>query len=124
MVLCHTNRQKGFNKLNMSDTDWKLEKSRTIITNTCRILNLAKHRTPLFSYDLNGSGADFYVLLHDATKLFCQAVSEGFGEDAHCRWSPALPELLLSHPDRCEETLARVQEREFRDVSYFQFADV
>jgi hypothetical protein len=107
-----------------SDTERKLKKSRAIITSACRMLDLAKHgHTFLFSHDFNGSGADFYVLLHDATQLFCQAVSEQFGETPNCRWSPVLPELLLSHPDRCEETLERLLQREFRDVSYFQFVE-
>jgi len=107
----------------MDDAERKFQKSRAIITGTCRMLDLTRQGRPPFSHQFNGSGADFYVLLHDATQLFCQAVSERLGEAGNQRWSPALPELLLSHPDRCEETLTRVQQPDFRDVSYFQFVE-
>jgi hypothetical protein len=62
------------------------------------------------------------VLLLDATQLLCRAVSAQQGEDPGHRWSPALPELLLAHPERCEETLALIERKEFQEVSYFQFA--
>jgi hypothetical protein len=108
----------------MNDTDRKFEKSKAIIISTCRMLDLARQGSPQFPHEFNGSAADFYVLLHDATKLFCQAVSQHWGETDNHRWSPALPELLLSHPERCDETLALVQRQDYHDVSYFQFAAV
>jgi hypothetical protein len=63
------------------------------------------------------------VLLLDATQLLCRAVSVQQGEDPDCRWSPALPELLLAHPERCEETLALIERKEFRQLSFFEFAN-
>ncbi len=71
--------------------------------------------------ELPFSNADCYVLLQDATKLFCQYVSEFYGEPATSRWSPSLPELLLSHPDRCLEALELIEKKDFKAVSYLQF---
>ena len=66
--------------------------------------------------------ADCFVLLQDASRLFCQYVSEFYGEPSSSRWAPALPELLLSHPERCQETLALVEREDFKPISYLQFS--
>lgn len=71
--------------------------------------------------ELPYSSADCYVLLQDATRLYCQYVSAYFGESESSRWSPALPEVLLSHPERCQETLDLVERKEFKGISYLHF---
>jgi len=103
----------------MNDCGKNLAKSRAIITSACRALQHTRRKAS--GRDLYVSSADSYVLLHDATKLFCQCVSEQFGETENKRWSPVLPELLLSHPEKCGEALALLECREFKEVSYFQF---
>jgi hypothetical protein len=105
----------------MNDCRKNLAKSRAIITSACRALQSTRHRAAVSARDLYVSSADCYVLLHDATKLFCQCVSEQFGEAENKRWSPALPELLLSHPEKCGEALALLECKEFKELSYFHF---
>lgn len=125
----------------MNETDerqQRLEKSRAIITTACEML-VSVSRGPegpaagrAFGARAAGAGAvdgrqagschaDCYVLLQDATKMFCESVSEKFGEPAERRWSPVLPELLLAHPEKCRETLALLEKEEFKELSYFQF---
>ena len=81
----------------------------------------ARQAATAFGWPTFSSSGDCYVLLHDATKLFCQCVSQLHGERDDKRWSPVLPELLLSHPDRCNETLSILEQKEFKELSYFQF---
>ncbi len=105
----------------MSDSGKNLARSKAIITSACNILQHARHIAPAFGREIYASSADCYILLHDATKLFCQHVCEQYGEAENKRWSPALPELLLSHPEKCDETLALLERKEFKELSYFQF---
>ena len=85
------------------------------------MLDHARQRVSLFPTASYEPSADCYVLLYDASKLFCQAVSRGYGETSERRWSPALPELLLAHPERCHETLALIESKEFHELSHFQY---
>jgi hypothetical protein len=120
------------------ETQKRLAKSRAIITTACEML-LSVSRGPGGDYGTGGGSAggpyggpgsgeqagfchaDCYVLLQDATKLFCQSVSEKFGEPPERRWSPVVPELLLAHPEKCREMLALLELEEFKELSYFQF---
>jgi hypothetical protein len=86
------------------------------------MMNYARQNVSVFTRDLYGPSADCYVLLHDASKLFCEAISAYYGEAVERRWSPALPELLLAHPEKCYETLALVESREFQELSHFQYS--
>ena len=106
----------------MSDAGTDLSKAKTIIISACAVLQRA--RQPVVAGSRPGSyavDADCFVLLQDATKYFCRCLSELYGEPAGKRWSPVFPELLLSHPERCLETLALVERKDFRELSYFQF---
>jgi hypothetical protein len=105
----------------MSDAGKNLAKSKAIITSACNVLQHARQIAPAFGREVYASSADCYILLHDATKLFCHYVGELHGEKDDRRWSPALPELLLSHPEKCTETLALVESKDFKELSYFQF---
>src|SRR5262245_55183865 len=98
-----------------------LAKCRAIITNACSMLLNARHLSGARGRELPFSNADCYVLLQDATKLFCQYVSEHYGEPAATRWSPSLPELLLAHPERCQEALLLIEKKDFKTISYLQF---
>jgi hypothetical protein len=89
-----------------------LAESRAIITNACAILREAQHGSVTFGREMYASSADCYVLLHDATKLFCRAVSQIRGEpETNSNWSPAVAELFLCHPDKCEEALAWLERK-------------
>ena len=98
-----------------------LSGARTLITSVCRLLQASRSLKPAVRREYYAASADCYVLLNDATKIFCQAVSEQYGEAENKRWSPVLPELLLSHPDKCGETLALLESKELKEISYFQF---
>jgi len=106
----------------MSDAGTNLARSRAIITSACNVLLHGPRLTLAVSRGACAFSADSYVLLCDATKLFCQAVSEIHGERESKRWSPVLPELLLSHPEKCRETLQLVEMRDFKQLSFLQFA--
>lgn len=105
----------------MSDAEKKLAKSKAIITSACHVLQHARHIAPAFGRETYASSADCYILLYDATQLFCQSLCDQYSEAENKRWSPALPELLLSHPERCGETLALLERKDFKELSYFQF---
>ena len=73
---------------------------------------------------LKGRGARFgevskpfttasYVSLEDATLMFCCAVSRRYGEEPTRRWRDFFPELLLIHPERCEEVLSLIEREQF-----------
>jgi hypothetical protein len=102
----------------------ELAQSKAIITDACLLLKDAQHRTVAFGREACVSNEDCYILLNDATKLYCRALSQIYGEaDGEKRWSPALPELLLSHPEKCDETLALLEAREFKEPSDFHFVN-
>lgn len=85
------------------------------------MLQQARERAPRFARESYAASADCHVLLVDATRIFCDCLCEQFGESVNKRWSAALPELLLTHPSRCQETLALLESRDFKELSYFQF---
>jgi hypothetical protein len=105
----------------MKDLGKNLASSKSIIVSACRILEYAQTITPLAGREQYASSADCYVLLHDATKLFCKYASELHGEAESKRWSAVVPELLLSHPEKCAETLALLERKDFKELSHFQF---
>lgn len=105
----------------MINAGQNLTKCRGIITNACNMLLNARHLPGPSGRELPYSNADCYVLLQDATKLYCQYVSESYGEPPATRWSPSLPELLLAHPERCQEALQLIEKKDFKTISYLQF---
>ena len=81
----------------------------------------SQHSVTDLGRELPYSSADCYVLLQDASKLYCQYVSEHYQEPPETRWSPSLPEVLLAHPERCQETLELVEREDFKAISYLHF---
>lgn len=108
----------------MKDAERNWGRAKAIIRSACGMLKNRRDRAPVFVRELHGADADYYVLLQDATKIFCRAISELRGETPDHRWSPALPELLLAYPERCEETLALIESDRYRELSYFLSAAV
>src|SRR5260370_39801260 len=87
--------------------DQRCEPARAIIASACRVLRDTLETAPIFTRDMvEPTSADCYVLLRDASKMFCAAVSEHYGEPSGHRWSPLLPELLVAHPEKCGEPRA------------------
>lgn len=106
----------------MTDAGTNLNKTKTIIISACAVLQRARQQAAAGRRPgTYAADADCFVLLQDATKYFCRCVSELYGEPAGKRWSPVFPELLLSHPEKCAETLALVERKDFQELSYFQF---
>ncbi len=99
-------------------------RARAIIESACEILRDLKGHTPVFLRDLDGWADDMAALLYDATKWFCQEISRADSPVAASRWSPALPELLLSQPERCGEALAKVQAGRFEEILDVHYASV
>jgi hypothetical protein len=102
--------------------DWRLEKARNVITQLCFMVKHIK------SIETDGvvESADmrnyFLGVLHDATKLYCDAVdslalSDGT-ESNENRWSPDLPKYLFDHPEKCESALDIVASIDYRDNFY------
>jgi hypothetical protein len=95
----------------------KKEQARTIITVACQMLDHSRRMVPAAARGLFNLGDDCYVLLDDATKLFCEAASAARGERGANRWTSALPKLLYEHPEKCDEILALVEKNDFCGIS-------
>jgi hypothetical protein len=95
---------------------------RAVILMLCEHLKYLKGRRPRFAGIARPFTTDSYVLLQDATQMFCQAVSENYGEEPTQRWNDFLPEFLLLHPERCDEVLGMIEQRRFEPVRYLELA--
>jgi len=102
----------------MPTPDWRAEKSADLIKHIYDTLVRAKAANGGAIPDsIPISRADLSGLLWNATKLYCEA-NEQTSSDRKSTWSPELPEFLLDHPERCEESLGIVADREYRDPYY------
>ncbi len=99
----------------------RLNRWRQVITSVCMMLQQVRSGAGRFGAHAYSTNADCHLLLVDATRLFCDCVCEQFGELPHERWSALLPDLLLTHPARCLETLALIEQRQFKAPSHQQF---
>lgn len=90
-----------------------LERSKAIITGACSMLDRARMRGPGFAREIYEPSSDCYVLLVDATKMFCQALSECHPDARAPRWSPQFTEFLFAHPEKCREALALLESMNF-----------
>ena len=93
----------------MKDPLSDLERARTVIRSACMMLMDSRTHEPVFVQDVDGLDEDFAVLLRDAVRMFCRAVSSQHGEPPGSRWAPGLSEALLAHPEQCDVALARVE---------------
>jgi hypothetical protein len=98
------------------------EPSRALITMLCDHLQHLKGRRPRFADIAKPFTNDSYVLLEDATQMFCRAVSEAYGEEPTRRWNDFLPEFLLLHPERCDEVLGLIEQKHFQAPRYLEMA--
>jgi|SRR5215204_4380785 len=96
------------------------EPSRALITTLCDHLQHLKGRRPRFV--AKPFTNDSYLLLEDATQMFCRTVSEAYGEEPSRRWSDFLPEFLLLHPERCDEVLGLIEQKHFEPPRYLEMA--
>jgi hypothetical protein len=95
---------------------------RAVILMLCEHLKYLKGRQPRFAGIAQPFTTDSYVLLQDATQMFCRAVSESYGEEPTQRWNDFLPEFLLLHPERCDEVLGLIEQKWFEPVRYLELA--
>ena len=98
------------------------EKPRELIVMLCDHLKQLKGRGSHAVGMSRPFTSDSYVSLEDATLMFCCAVSQRYGEEPTRRWSDFLPELLLCHPERCEEVLGLIEREQFESPRYFELA--
>ena len=97
----------------MGEPEKSWEEFKAIIVNACRILTEAEKSPPKASGEVYEPGVDCYVLLHDATRVFCQAISAHYGQSLTRRWNPELPFFLLTHPDKCPAALALLEQENY-----------
>ncbi len=91
----------------MTIAEQRCEQARAIIASACWVLRDTRETAPIFTRDMvEPTSADCYVLLRDASKMFCAAVR-------------VLPELLVAHPEKCGETLALAERKDFQELSHF-----
>ncbi len=106
------------NHFQLSTPDWRAEKSADIVKQICHFLVRAKANNGSSLPDpIPVSRADLAGLLWNATKLHCDA-NEERSLAPEGTWSPELPEFLLDHPERCEESLGNVADQDYRDPYY------
>jgi hypothetical protein len=102
----------------MTTPDWRAEKSADLIKHICHVLLRAKAANGGTLPDpIPISRADLGSLLWNATKLYCDA-NEQASPDRESTWSPELPDFLLDHPERCDESLGIVADQDYRDPYY------
>ncbi len=85
------------------------DEARKIIEMACRMLQGHRRMPMRFGVGRSELEADCYVLLEDAARWFCAAVSEQRGEPVAECWSSALPQTLFEHPEVCEDILLGVE---------------
>lgn len=95
---------------------YRMEKSRLVVETLCRIRNLTKDVPPEIEGWKNDLHRDLEYALYNATKLFCDAVSEWGGWEG--QWSPKLVKRLCANPEKVDEILSEVQCEEYRDQEY------
>ncbi len=101
----------------MSCQSVRKEQARTIITVACQMLDHSRRAGPARAAAALNLGDDCMVLLNDATRSFCQAVSEHLGERGTSRWTSVLPKFFYEHPEKCGEILAQLESKDFRGIS-------
>jgi len=105
----------------MSTADWRMEKAGTVVAEVCRLLAIEKAARNAGNPILpDAHRAALAGVVHNATKLFCDAVEELRGGDN--RWSPELVDYLSDHPERARETLEIVSSDDYRDGYYDQLS--
>ena len=95
---------------------WRWEKSRNIIVGLCYLLEHTQTLPAQIGNETVDLRSDFRGLLHDATKLFCEALEEEHGDEN--RWSPELVDYLFLHPEKSEDTLKILECEDYRDGYY------
>jgi hypothetical protein len=89
----------------MNDREQKRDQARQWIVAACEALSRARSAASPFSRPVFALEEDGFALLADASGVFCSSLSHVLDHDERSRWMPALPQLLLAHPERCEEIL-------------------
>ena len=95
---------------------WRWEKSKNVVVQLCHILENVKTIPAQFGPQSVDLREDFRGILHNATKLLCEAIEEHHGDGS--RWSPELVDYLFLHPEKCNETLEILESEDYRDGYY------
>ena len=97
--------------------EWLNEKSANIIKTACYLLMHVIDMKADMSADIYHPRHDLYLILFDATKIFCSSLGQ-IHDDSKTRWSPELVDYLFDHPEKCEETLGIVASKDYGDQYY------
>lgn len=100
---------------------WRWEKSKNLVVGLCYILENVKTIPVQLGTETVDLRNDFRGLLHDATKLLCEAIEEQHKDSS--RWSPELVDYLFLHPEKCEETIKILESEDYRDGYYDKSGD-
>lgn len=85
------------------------DQARKIIEMACRVLSRYRRQPTRFGVGRSELEMDCYVLLEDASRWFCAALSEEQGEPLTDGVSRTLPRTLFEHPEVCEDILVRLE---------------
>ncbi|HEX5012053.1 MAG TPA: hypothetical protein VFY71_16830 [Planctomycetota bacterium] len=102
----------------MVSAGWREEKSGNVIRAVCSAVAALRKASPSPAASDERLYSLFFQALHDATKLYCDALRELQGEAAVDRWSPELPRYFFDRPEECEDTLRIVASDGYRDRYY------
>lgn len=104
----------------MPTPEWRFEKAGNIIRSTCFMIRHTKSIASEGHVDGLDLRGHFHQILWDATKLYCDAVRELYGENRYAiaTWSPDLPKFLFEHPEECDDSLKIVASEDYRDNYY------
>jgi hypothetical protein len=101
----------------MNSQTSKREAGRTVISLACETLCRFRRVPPAFPETLRDFPDDCYVLLRDATQMYCAGVSEGRGENPGRRWSESLPKMLFEHPELWRAILEYFERKDFQQLT-------
>jgi len=79
-----------------------------LVRKACSMLLSVRDRGPAWKAGLPGLHADLAVLLEDAVRMYCHAISPGYAEVAGGQQPARWAELLVVSPEQCDEILAQI----------------
>lgn len=94
----------------MPSPSWRIEKSERVVQSLCDLLqsDLSKRQLDWINY-----------AIHNATKLYCDALSQGDESKSMSNtWSPDLVENLSKNPEECASILKEVATPGYKDDYY------
>jgi len=96
--------------------EWRLEKSENIIQGICFMLKNTKEIKSKYENVSDDSQQDikgnFFSLLYDATKIFCDALQEYNNQSMF--WFPELVDDFYKNPEKVDEILDLLKQQKYK----------